>query len=138
MFGSTDLDTARFAWAYETAGLGEVFGQSSEAAHDVMIGQHGSRLSGGQRQRIAIARALYKNPDLLVFDESTNGLDLATEQQFLAKIATLDNIAVLFVSHRPSVMKACQRLVILDKGEVVAIGNYDTLASGEDYKALLT
>ena len=113
--------------AYEAAGLAEVFGQFGQSALHTPIGQHGGRLSGGQRQRIAIARAMYKAPDVLVLDESTNGLDLVTEQQFLEHLAQLAGVAIIFVSHRPTVMQACRRLIIIDRGEIVAEGSYETL-----------
>ena len=127
MFGEEPMDVERMAAAYEAAGLLEVFGPFGQSAMNRRIGQHGGRLSGGQRQRIALARALYKAPDVLVLDESTNGLDLVTEQQFLGRLEQLAGVAIIFVSHRPTVMQACRRLAIIDKGEIVAHGSYETL-----------
>lgn len=137
LFGAEEFDADRFARVYEIAGLAEVFGPSAAAAREVPLGQHGGRFSGGQRQRIAIARALYRNPDLLVLDESTNGLDLATEQQLLERLAVLRDMAILFVSHRPSVMKACSRLFVMDMGRIVVQGGLDAIADSEPYKTLV-
>ena len=79
------------------------------------LGESGARLSGGQRQRFGVARALFYNTDVLVLDESTAGLDHATEQRLLGTLLELrqDRI-VLFVSHHRSVMEDCDRLVMLD------------------------
>ncbi len=137
VFGEDTVDSEQLAMAYDTAGLAEIFGTSFEEARKVEIGQYGGRLSGGQRQRIAIARALCKKPDMLILDESTNGLDMATEQRLLEKLERLDHMSVLFVSHRPSIMRACSRLIVMEKGRVVAEGSPTEIENNDLYNNLL-
>ncbi|HEY3672409.1 MAG TPA: ABC transporter ATP-binding protein [Acidimicrobiia bacterium] len=93
-----------------------------------VLGESGARLSGGQRQRLGLARALFHETDVLVLDESTAGLDHATEQRMLATLLELrqDRI-VLFVSHHRAVMDHCDRLVMLDAGHIVGAGSVDDL-----------
>ena len=85
------------------------------------IGENASRLSGGQRQRLAIARALYHDPDILILDEATNGLDHETENNILDHILTLTGKTIVLVSHHKSVMSFCDVIYKLSKGEIVSI-----------------
>jgi ABC-type multidrug transport system fused ATPase/permease subunit len=92
------------------------------------LGDGGVRLSGGQRQRVGIARALYRNPSVLVLDEATSALDNLTEK---AVIDAVHNIAhaktVIIIAHRLSTVRNCDKIVMLKKGEVAAEGTYDNL-----------
>ena len=73
---------------------------------DTIIGEKGSKLSGGQKQRIGIARAVYNNPEILIFDESTNSLDNETENKILDEISFLrNNKTILIVSHNTEILK---------------------------------
>ena len=84
--------------------------------YDTLIGENGVRLSGGQRQRIGIARALYKNPAILVFDEATSALDIDTETVVMDAIANLNHKkTILIVAHRPDTLKVCDVIIELDK-----------------------
>jgi ATP-binding cassette, subfamily B, bacterial PglK len=89
------------------------------------------RLSGGQRQRIGIARALYRDPEVLILDEATSALDNLTEQ---AVMDAVDNLAnhktVLLVAHRLTTVKSCDRIFLFDGGRIVATGTYDELLEG--------
>lgn len=136
LFADEETDEARLATAYAAAGLDEIFGLYGEAALSTAIGQHGARLSGGQKQRVAIARALYRTPDLLILDESTNELDLAAERRILSKLTGLGGLTILFVSHRPSVMKVCDRLIGLEDGRIVVQGTLADLVENAEYRAL--
>ena len=137
LFGRSLDNPERLYRAFELAELADVFQVSHKEAVNIPIGQGGAALSGGQKQRIAIARALYREPDILILDESTNGLDLVTEQHLLAKLESLPSVTLLFVSHRPAVMKFCQRLVVVEQGKVVADSRYDDLVKQPRFRALL-
>lgn len=90
--------------------------------------EHGSRLSGGERQRIAIARALYRDPEVLVLDEATAALDNTTEREFSDAIAGLSgNKTIICVAHRLSTIRMSDRIHFLTDGRITASGSYDEL-----------
>ncbi|EAH5484737.1 ABC transporter ATP-binding protein [Campylobacter coli] len=92
------------------------------------IKEHGKNLSGGQKQRIAIARALYKNPDLLIFDEATSALDNESEK---AIIETIENLKkdrlILMIAHRLSTIENADKIAVIDQGQMIAIGTNEEL-----------
>ena len=93
-----------------------------------LVGERGVRLSGGQRQRIGIARALYNNPEVLIFDEATSSLDTITER---AVMEAIDNIAlqktIIIIAHRLSTVKNCDQILLLEKGKIKIKGIYSEL-----------
>tara|TARA_R100000988_G_C4002466_1_gene170036 strand:- start:61 stop:1902 length:1842 start_codon:yes stop_codon:yes gene_type:complete len=92
------------------------------------VGEDGSRFSGGQRQRLGIARVLYEQPDFLVLDEATSGLDSANEKAFsdaLCEIKTSSTIVM--IAHRLSTLRDCDRIIMLDNGRILQIGTFDQL-----------
>ncbi len=100
------------------------------------IKEHGKNLSGGQKQRIAIARALYKNPDLLIFDEATSALDNESEK---AIIETIENLKkdrlILMIAHRLSTIENADKIAVINQGQMIAIGtNEELLQSCELYQ----
>ena len=95
--------------------------------YDTSIGERGVRLSGGQRQRIGIARALYKNPKLLILDEATSALDNQTEEIVMNAIYELgENITIILIAHRLSTVKICDEIYLLKNGEL-NLKNFDQL-----------
>ncbi|MDC0077703.1 ABC transporter ATP-binding protein/permease [Deltaproteobacteria bacterium] len=89
------------------------------------VGERGIRLSGGQRQRIGIARALYKNPDVLIFDEATSALDYDTEQEVMKAIENLGkDLTIIIVAHRLATLKGCDQIVKLEKNNIIHTGSY--------------
>jgi ATP-binding cassette subfamily C protein len=105
---------------------------------DSRVGERGVQLSGGERQRLAIARALYRRPDVLVLDESTAALDLATEASLLDALLG-EARTIVTVAHRLSSVRRCDRLVVLEAGRVTATGSHeDLLATSAAFRALAT
>jgi len=117
-----NVDEERLAKSVQMAQLTDLV-ESSTNGLDAVIGERGVRLSGGQRQRIAIARALYKNPTVLILDEATSALDNETERLITETIQGLSGeITVIMVAHRLSTVKNCDQFLVLSEGRAEAVG----------------
>ena len=105
---------------------------------DTNVGEAGVRLSGGQRQRIAIARALYPDPQVLLFDEATAALDNQTEQGLIDAIERLrGERTVITIAHRLSTVRSCDRLFVFSEGRLADAGTYDELLEhSESFQAI--
>jgi ABC-type multidrug transport system fused ATPase/permease subunit len=122
-----DIDMERVRIAARKAQISE-FIESSPNAYAEVVGERGVRLSGGQRQRIGIARALYKQAQVLIFDEATSALDSATERSVMDAIEGLDHdLTILIIAHRFSTLQQCDTIIELANGLVVSQGTYDQL-----------
>jgi ABC-type bacteriocin/lantibiotic exporter with double-glycine peptidase domain len=100
---------------------------------DTVIGERGVRVSGGQRQRIAIARALYRRPSVLVFDEGTSALDNLTERELMEALARLrGSHTIILVAHRLSTIRDADRIVFVEGGRIAGIGTYAELEATND------
>jgi ABC-type multidrug transport system fused ATPase/permease subunit len=121
------IDHERVQDAARKAQLSEFIGTLA-ARYQTAVGERGVRLSGGQRQRIGLARALYKNADLLILDEATSALDDATENAVMQSINSLGNeITVLMIAHRTSTLSNCDRIFELEDGRLKKEYGYEEL-----------
>ena len=122
-----EIDMTRVQHAARQAHIAE-FIEAHPDGYRAVVGERGVRLSGGQRQRIGIARALYKDADVLVFDEATSALDNATEQSVMEAIGELgDHLTIILIAHRLTTVKACDTIFEMENGRIVAQGSYDEL-----------
>lgn len=121
------IDRERVFEAAKMAQLGSVFPNLEEGLSS-KVGESGARLSGGQIQRIGIARALYKNPDVLIFDEATSALDNVTEAQIMSAIRAISNEkTVIMIAHRLSTIIDSENILLLEHGKLVTQGSYKEL-----------
>jgi ATP-binding cassette subfamily B protein len=122
---SIDVERVKHAASY--AQLTQLIGELPEG-YDTYVGERGVRLSGGQRQRIGIARALYKQADVLVFDEATSALDGNTEGEVMEAINSLSKeLTVILVAHRLTTLKSCDLVVEVAHGTIQRLGSYNDL-----------
>ncbi len=111
------INNEKIDFAIEASGLSGIINSFKEKKNKI-IGEKGLSLSGGQRQRIGIARALYKNPEILILDESLNALDLDTEIKILDSIKKISNISVIIVSHRMSTLNECDEIYKVENKKI--------------------
>ncbi len=121
------IDYQLLKHAVQTANIATEIAQLP-LGYQTVMGEMGRGLSGGQKQRILIARALYKNPDYLFFDEATNSLDTINEQKI---VAALENVfkgkTVIVVAHRLSTIRKADQIIVMKDGMLVEVGNHETL-----------
>ena len=131
------VDEARLAEAVTRAQLADLVRGLPDGL-ETTAGERGSRLSGGQRQRIGIARALYRNPALLVLDEATSALDNETERRLTDTIESLHGtVTVIVVAHRLSTVRHCDRLIFMEQGRVTTSGTFEEVRESNETFARL-
>lgn len=119
-----EIDSERVRKAAKQAQISNFF-ESMPEGYEAKVGERGVKLSGGQRQRIGIARALYKEAEIIIFDEATSALDNNTESEVMRTIYALkDNLTILLIAHRVTTLQNCNKIVKLNNGEIEAIGSY--------------
>jgi subfamily B ATP-binding cassette protein MsbA len=136
-YGLEDVDEARVESAARAA-FAHDFILDLPRRYDTVIGERGSRLSGGQRQRIAIARALLKDPPILILDEATSSLDAESERLVQSALANLmKGRTTLVIAHRLATVRNADRILVLDGGEIREVGRHeDLLKTGGIYSRL--
>lgn len=131
-YGLRDIDPRKVTAAAEAANALEFINRFPEK-FDTFIGEKGMRLAGGERQRIAIARALLKNPPILILDEATSSLDSESEMKVQQAIERLmKDRTVLVIAHRLSTIQNADKIIVIEKGKIVETGTHSELLKIEN------
>jgi len=132
-----EFDSDRMQRAITTARLDEFVSGLPDGLNTV-LGESGVRVSGGQKQRIGIARAVYRDPEILIFDEATSALDTVTERELMQEINQLaGDKTLIIVAHRLSTVEKCKTIHLLDKGRIIAKGSQtELLETSAEYRTL--
>jgi ATP-binding cassette, subfamily B, bacterial len=129
--GDDNIDKKRLLDAVTTANIRD-FIESLPLGYNTKIGNEGNGLSQGQKQRILIARAVYKNPELLFFDEATNALDSGNEKEIVENLEKFyKGKTVVIVAHRLSTVKNADKIIVMDNGKIVEEGTHTQLIAGK-------
>jgi len=129
--GMDEIDRAKLYKAVEIANIKD-FIEELPLSYNTKIGQNGMGLSTGQKQRILIARAVYKDPKCLFFDEATSSLDAENEKIIMENLNSFfRKKTVLIIAHRLSTVKNADQIIVLDKGEIVETGNHESLVKSK-------
>ena len=122
-----DIDNDSLMKAIQLSELEDLISKLPNGINTV-VGERGVQLSGGQRQRIAIARALYRNPKILILDEATSALDGNTEKRIMESITSLSSkMTIIIVAHRINTVRNCNTIYFMENGKISDHGNYDEL-----------
>ncbi|WP_319559821.1 ABC transporter ATP-binding protein [Marispirochaeta sp.] len=129
-----DIDMDAVQRAAHMAQLDDFIEQELPRKYETEIGERGVRLSGGQRQRVGIARALYRNPGVLILDEATSALDVHTEEAVMKAIdALMGTKTIIMIAHRLSTLEKCHTIYLLDHGKIIDSGNHAELVLRNPY-----
>jgi ATP-binding cassette, subfamily B, multidrug efflux pump len=132
-FGAADATDAEIRAAADAASIANEIEEFPEK-FNTMVGERGITLSGGQKQRTAIARALIRNPKILVLDDALASVDTQTEDRILNHLRRLmQGRTTIFISHRVSTVRNADQIAVLDKGEIVELGSHDELIAKNGY-----
>jgi ATP-binding cassette subfamily B multidrug efflux pump len=132
-FGAVDASDAEIRAAADAASIANEIEEFPEG-FNTMVGERGITLSGGQKQRTAIARALLRNPKILVLDDALASVDTQTEDRILHHLRRLmQGRTTVFISHRVSTVRDADQIAVLDKGEIVELGNHEELIARNGY-----
>jgi ATP-binding cassette subfamily B protein len=127
--GYAIIDEDKLSVAVEIANI-KGFIESLPLGYNTKIGANGHGLSEGQKQRLLIARVIYKNPELIIFDEATNSLDAGTEKVIIENLSGfLSGKTVIVVAHRLSTVRNADKIIVMDNGRIVEMGNHNSLIS---------
>jgi len=125
--GVDNIDKERLVYAADVANIKEYI-SGLPLGYNTKIGSEGVGMSTGQKQRLLIARAVYKNPEMLFFDEATSALDANNEKEIMGKLDTFfKNKTVVVIAHRLSTVMNADQIVVLDKGKIIEMGNHSAL-----------
>ena len=131
-----EIDIERAINAAKLANLDNLI-ESKDDTFRHVVGERGVKLSGGQKQRIGLARAFYRNPNILAFDEATSALDSETEKNVMESLKKIsNNKTMLIIAHRISTVKDCDHIILMEKGNVIAEGKYDELSKNKEFKKI--
>lgn len=132
-FNKNKINLERVEQVAKIAQIHDFINNDLPNKYHTKVGERGIRLSGGQRQRLGIARALYKNPKLLILDEATSALDNLTEKNLMKNIYKLNKkLTIIIVAHRLTTVEGCDNIFLLDQGEIKSSGSYLDLYESSD------
>ena len=136
-YGTENIKDKQIEEAAQIAKIDD-FISSLDLKYETIIGERGSLLSGGQKQRLSIARAIIKNPPILVFDEATSSLDSQSEKKVQEAIDNLvKDRTVIMIAHRLTTVKNVDKIVVLEEGSIKEIGSHEELLNKNGYYSKL-
>lgn len=129
-YGSTSASFEEVQQAARASGAAEFIERELDEGYQTIVGEGGNRLSGGQAQKIALARAILRDPALLILDEATSQLDALAETELMHRLTSfIEGRTTIMVTHRPTLLALATRIVLLDSGKIVEVGTHDELLS---------